>query len=134
MTNAVPMPRLGAELDGGRFAGIVHDQATNEDVALVDLGISENDMTHAKAAQWAKGKGGALPTREEARVLWANLDTRATVTISWFWTGTQYAGDEAYAWFQGFNDGYQGDYRTDDKLRARAVRRLPLQPFTPSAS
>jgi len=45
---------------------------------------------------------------------------------SWYWSSTQSAGTDAYAWFQLFGYGSQ-DYTTkDDELRARAVRRLKV--------
>ena len=43
-----------------------------------------------------------------------------------YWTSTQHASYSDFAWCQGFYDGYQDDYDTDDKLRARAVRRLSI--------
>ena len=43
-----------------------------------------------------------------------------------YWTSSQYAGLESYAWFQYFGDGSQNGNRKDGKLRARAVRRFAL--------
>lgn len=48
-----------------------------------------------------------------------------------YWTSTQYASDSGYAWYQDFGDGYQGFCHKYGKLRARAVRRLIIQPFNP---
>lgn len=45
----------------------------------------------------------------------------------WYWTSTQYAGDEAYAWVQHFDDGDQSNGHKDDDYRARAVRRVKVQ-------
>jgi len=45
---------------------------------------------------------------------------------SWYWSSSQYAGYEAFAWAQNFGYGNQYNCRKDDELRARAVRRLPL--------
>lgn len=44
----------------------------------------------------------------------------------WYWSSTQHASDSGCAWGQGFDDGYQGCNHESDKLRARAVRRLPI--------
>lgn len=44
----------------------------------------------------------------------------------WYWSSTQYAGDEASAWCQTFGNGIQGDGHKDTPLRARAVRRLKI--------
>ena len=32
-----------------------------------------------------------------------------------------------YAWYQSFHDGFQNYSDTDYKLRARAVRRIPIE-------
>ena len=44
----------------------------------------------------------------------------------WYWTSTQYAGDEQSAWGQDFINGTQFYYHENSKLRARAVRRFKL--------
>lgn len=44
----------------------------------------------------------------------------------WYWTSTQYAGGEAYAWIQYFTNGGQRLDHKDYGFRARAVRRLPI--------
>jgi hypothetical protein len=45
---------------------------------------------------------------------------------TWYWSSTQYAGADAWAWFQTFYYGGQYGNGKDDKLRARAVRRLKI--------
>jgi hypothetical protein len=44
----------------------------------------------------------------------------------WHWSSTQYAAGPSYAWYQGFNDGYQDDGHRSYEGRARAVRRLAI--------
>jgi hypothetical protein len=44
----------------------------------------------------------------------------------WYWTSTQHAADEAYAWGQYFDVGGQDDGRKAYGGRARAVRRFKL--------
>jgi len=44
----------------------------------------------------------------------------------WYWTSTQSADVSDFAWFQGFDDGNQGDWRKDYKSMARAVRRVAI--------
>ncbi len=44
----------------------------------------------------------------------------------WYWTSTQFAGDEQYAWYQSGDNGGQGGNRKNSELRARAVRRFPI--------
>lgn len=43
-----------------------------------------------------------------------------------YWTSTQHAADGDYAYCQDFVNGFQFSWSKDDKLRARAVRRLPV--------
>lgn len=45
---------------------------------------------------------------------------------TWYWSSTQYAGDDGYAWYQNFIDGFQDFSRLSAELRVRAVRRLKL--------
>jgi hypothetical protein len=42
---------------------------------------------------------------------------------SWYWSSSQSASTNDYAWFQGFNGGFQDGNRKLNELRARAVRR-----------
>lgn len=44
----------------------------------------------------------------------------------WYWSSTQYAGDESYAWCQGFDGGDQVSNLKSCEGRARAVRCIPL--------
>lgn len=119
------LPRIGADLAGGKFAGIVGaEKAGDPDIALVDLGFSEKEMTHAEAEAFAKERDGVRPTRVEARVLWANIDSRASMPYAWFWCEETVAGDESFAWCQDFSTGYQGSGHKSDRYRARAVRRV----------
>lgn len=45
---------------------------------------------------------------------------------AWYWSSTQSAGYDDYAWYQDFSDGGQDTYRKGDDYRARAVRRLKV--------
>lgn len=45
----------------------------------------------------------------------------------WYWTSTQYAGAAEAAWYQTFDYGTQSGTHKDGKLRARAVRRVPIE-------
>jgi hypothetical protein len=78
----------------------------------------------AKAGEWAKKQGGTLPSRIDGLVLFER--GRAKFERDWYWTDTQCAGYDAYAWCQSFNDGFQNGNRKDDEYRARAVRRVPV--------
>lgn len=130
----IPMPAIGQALADGIFAGIVRGENGCPDVALVDLGfLTDKPANWKRAGELAAEKGATLPTRQEARVLWANVDFGAK-TYRWFWTSTQYAGSAVYAWFQNFGDGLQTNDPKDYEYNVRAVRRLPLQSFSDSGS
>ena len=82
-------------------------------------------------AKWARALriGGLddwyLPSRIEALIALAEL--RDQFEKTWYWTSTQYALDAQYAWCQGFHYGLQGYHHKPLELRARAVRRVPIQ-------
>jgi len=44
----------------------------------------------------------------------------------WYWSSTQYAGNDAYAWIQNFSTGGQGYDRKGIDCRCRAVRRVAI--------
>lgn len=62
-----------------------------------------------------------LPSRLESLLLFGELPNE--FARDWYWTSTQYAGNDGYAWVQYFDDGSQGYYRKANHCRARAVRR-----------
>jgi hypothetical protein len=80
-----------------------------------------DDMTWADAGAWATQAGGALPTRQEQALLFANC--KAQFQPTWYWSGEPHENG-SYAWFQVFNDGGQGFSHKGLTCRARAVRRL----------
>ncbi len=45
---------------------------------------------------------------------------------NWYWSSTQHVSDSDYAWYQHFDHGDQYYDYASSKLRARAVRRLPI--------
>jgi len=49
-----------------------------------------------------------------------------------YWTSTQYAAHDVYAWVQTFNTGTQGTWHKDVRGRGRAVRRYLIQQFNAS--
>jgi formylmethanofuran:tetrahydromethanopterin formyltransferase len=76
------------------------------------------------AMAWAKEQGGDLPNRVEQALLFAHhkklFKERA------YWSNAQDADDERWAWYQTFGTGGQSYTIKVNKLRARAVRRVPL--------
>ena len=76
------------------------------------------------AGEWAKKQGGELPSRFDALVLFENL--KKEFKEAYYWTAAQRADVPACAWCQYFYWGRQSLWHQDAKIRARAVRRLPI--------
>lgn len=118
----VQTPAIGAELDGGIYAGITI--AGNQPAQLILLPGDES-MPWEKAIAWAEKQGGVLPSRIDALVLWNNLKDQ--FKKEWYWTDAQRAAVSSFAWIQSFRYGTQDDGRKDGGCRCRAVRRLILR-------
>jgi hypothetical protein len=129
-TNATILPTLGSPLHGGLYAGIT----TNKDGSAYALILLPDEPSEAlpwsKALDWAYSLGddADLPTRPEAALLFANLPGQFRQT--WHWTNEQPASYSDYAWYQDFIYGTQNFSLKSAELRARAVRRLPIQSLT----
>ena len=120
-TPVIGLPAIGAEWNGGIYAGLtIYDNAP---AALVLL-PGDDELTWHDAMAWAIKQGGMLPSRIDALVLFQNLKDR--FKQAYYWTSSPYAGDESYAWFQSFDLGGQYGGRLGDDFRARAVRRFPI--------
>jgi hypothetical protein len=120
------LPAIGAELQGGTYAGITCDKQ-GKPYALVLLADKPDDtLAWQPAMDWAKSIGAELPNRVEGALLFANLPD--AFEKAWHWTNEQYAGNESFAWCQGFDDGSQYGGLKSYAARARAVRRLPIDP------
>lgn len=122
-TAGIAMPRIGAPLGDGIFAGIARGE--EGDHALILLAEAPKRLTWWDATNWAGDQGASLPTRAEQAVLFGNLKDQFPEGGS-YWSCEQSAGYESYAWYQYFDLGYQGDGLKVNELRARAVRRWPL--------
>jgi len=115
------LPPIGADFEGGTYAGLT--LVDNVPFALVLL-PGDEQKNWQDAIAWAKDQGGMLPSRIDALVLFTNLKDR--FKPEWYWTGEQYAGDEAFAWIQSFGYGNQSYDPKSDLNRARAVRRVVI--------
>ncbi|RQT08918.1 DUF1566 domain-containing protein [Burkholderia contaminans] len=99
----------------------------NGDVTHTILLPGENDRgTWQEQMEWAKSRGGDLPTRAELVI--AYEQHRDLFEKAAYWSNTpdddpDYAG---WAWYQDFLSGNQSSYRQGYELRARAVRRLSI--------
>jgi len=116
----LPLPAL---LKGEIYIGaIIGPDGRGEHVIL--LPGDQEEITWKDALAWAKKQGGDLPNRVEQALLFAHHKKEFTKNA--YWSNTQGADDERYAWCQGFYWGDQGFYYKDYTLRARAVRRVPV--------
>ena len=121
MPSQIAKPPLN---DGEIYIGLIGD-ANGEVYHLVLLPGDNDDATHQAQLEWAKSIGGDLPNRIEQAMLWANH--RDQFKKDWYWSNELHHNESAWAWFQGFDGGYQSSGTSQiNELRARAVRRLPI--------
>ena len=93
--------------DGEHYAGILLGENGEPDQHIILLpGLDNKEFTWGEAVKAAKKMGGALPTRREQSLLFANLKPR--FQWDWHWSGEQYAAAPSHAWRQGFYDSLQG--------------------------
>ena len=111
--------------EGEEYAGIVFGKDGQPDHHLILLPGQKEDVTWPVAKDWAASIGGELPTRREQSLLFANLKEK--FDQRWYWSCEQHESNDAWAWVQYFNDGYQGCSPKYDEFRARAVRRLIIE-------
>lgn len=106
--------------DGEKYAGLILvDGKPSHQVVLLDGDVR---MVWEEALAWAAEQCGDLPSREEQALLYANL--KAEFKPDWYWSNTQYSRGSAYG--QTFEHGTQDIGGKSSRLRARAVRRLPI--------
>lgn len=106
--------------DGEHYAGLALKPDGTPSHHLILLPGEGQDLKWFAAVEWAEKAGGALPSRQEQALLYANLKDQ--FKPEWYWSGEQH--DASFAWFQLFNGGGQDLGRKGNELRARAVRRL----------
>ena len=112
------LPALGADLDGGEFAGIT-TKPDGTHWAVTKLPGYGEALNHDKALADAKARGGELPTKAVAALVVANLKVKR----GWYWTCETY--DASYAWH--FNSGgYAGSYGRSAEGGALAVRLIQI--------
>jgi len=115
------LPALGADLDGGTFAGITtHKDGTH--CAVVLLPEQCEKLTWEKAMNWAEKLGGELPSRPVAAMLFANV--KRLLKPTWHWTSEE--DDASYAWNCHFDDGHQLSHHKSFEGAAVLVRLIPL--------
>ena len=110
--------------EGETHIGLIGDADGNA-YHVILLPGDNDDADWDAQMEWAKSIGGDLPNRIEQAMLWANH--RDLFQKDWYWSNELHHNNDAYAWYQIFNTGTQSNYdRSYDRLRARAVRRLPI--------
>jgi hypothetical protein len=118
---ALTLPTLAK---GERYVGAVIGPDGRGEHCILLAGDAE-PLTWSQAQEWAVKQGGTLPNRHELLLLWTHH--RKEFKRDWYWSSEQYESDERWAWYQSFLDGYQGYLDKGSKLRARAVRRVPIR-------
>lgn len=116
------LPALGAPLEGDTFAGIA-TLPDGKHVAVVLLPGRGENLNHAAADAWAQERGGQLPTRPIAALLFANV--KHLLKPEWHWCLENQGA--SYAWYCYFSLGTQ--YRFGLKSfegSAVAVRLIPI--------
>jgi hypothetical protein len=117
----VPFPNLNP---GELWAGFIISPTGNKRHHVILLPGDNEANTWEAQMEWAKSIGGDLPDRCEQSLLFASM--REHFKQSAYWSSEQHVSYSHYAWYRGFNDGFQTYYDKSNKLRARAVRRSPI--------
>ena len=108
---------------GEHYAGAVLDADGKHMHDLVLMPQRHGKRLNWKdALAWAEEVGGALPTRQEQSLIFANC--KPHLEGVYHWSCEEYEGDASYAWFCGFSHGGQCYDRKNRELAAVAVRRL----------
>jgi hypothetical protein len=117
---------------GGIYAGIARDDdGTPQHHLILCPAVPAKRLTWKAAKAWVaelvhEGHTDfALPTRRQSALLYATLYDQVEADW-WYWTSSEYS--ERSAWIQDFFNGSQDDNVKSYEARARAVRRLPIDP------
>jgi hypothetical protein len=116
----IQLPELNV---GEKYAGFTLDEEGQPKEHIILLPGDVGDVTWEQAIEFANEAGGDLPSRQEQALLYANL--KGELKAYWHWSSTQYSRYDASS--QDFSCcGSQVSLDKHYKLRARAVRRLPI--------
>ena len=109
---------------GEHYAGVVVDESGQVTHHLVLMASRPDGKLQWQAAMdWAASVGGALPTRQEQALLYANC--KPHLNPDWHWSSETHADDASYAWYCTFHYGLQINYHKSYEGSAVAVRRVP---------
>jgi len=107
---------------GEHYAGIVLDADGNYQHDLVLMAAKPGAKLNWKAAlEWAEEVGGALPTRQELSLLFANC--KPHLQPVWHWSCEEHKSDASYAWVCYFANGTINYHHKSFEGSAVAVRR-----------
>ena len=108
---------------GEHYAGTILDESGKVTHHLVLMAPRTDAKLKWQAAMdWADSVGGALPTRQEQALLYANC--KPHLKPDWHWSSETHADDASYAWNCSFDHGGQFDDRKSYEGAAVAVRRV----------
>lgn len=110
--------------DGERYVGTIVSVGGAHRYSLILLPGDAAGATWEEQVKWAESIGGELPDRVEGALLFSIMKDEFKPEA--YWTRERPA-DAGWAWFQGFSNGIQGNTNVYNKLRARAVRREPIE-------
>jgi hypothetical protein len=110
--------------EGELYAGLILGRQGEPDHHLVLLPGRASDVSWPAAQEWAAARGGALPSRRELALLFANL--REEFDRAWYWSSEQHETRAQLVWGQNFASGIQTVYGRPFRGNARAVRRVPI--------
>ena len=108
---------------GEHYAGTILDESGQVVHHLVLMAQRpDKKLKWQEAMDWAASVGGALPTRQEQALLYANC--KPHLKPEWHWASETYADDASYAWSCSFHYGFQNYNHKSSGGAAVAVRRV----------
>ena len=126
---AKPDPLALPTLEAGEtYVATLFDAANGKGYHLILLPGDNGQADWDTHAAWAQSIGGELPTRLELSLLYAQCKSLFEEAAYW----ADECSESGWAWYQDFYYGFQDYDHKSGELRARAVRRLPIQSFTHS--
>lgn len=117
----IELPELQA---GEHYAGIVVTNAGHPDYHLILLPGDNSPGEHSTQCEWARSLGGELPSAAELTLLQANCEH--LFVHDWYWSSDANNTHARWGSF-GSNENCQGFAWLSCRLRARAIRRVPVE-------
>ena len=108
---------------GEHYAGAILDANGQHMHHLVLMAAQPSkDLAWSAALEWAEQAGGALPTRQEQALLFANC--KPHLQPRWHWSCEEHESEASYAWICYFGYGSQDFSHKSYEGGAVAVRRV----------